>query len=183
MAEDREPARDASPEGIGAGPATQVAVSGRVMMLVHRTFEASAIAIFAVIVVVAVLQVVNRSFVGASLSWSEELQRYGHIWLVLIAITVAYRRGAHIGVDLLHDYLSPRNTGRIRIAIDAAWVLTGVLIIASTWKLLAIASRQVSPGIGVTMDKVYFGFVIGGAYLALTGIEQLVHRLRKGAGK
>ena len=43
----------------------------------------------------------NRFVLGYSLSWSEEFQKFGHVWMVMLAILVAYRRGAHLGMDML----------------------------------------------------------------------------------
>ena len=47
------------------------------------------------------LQIVNRFVFRLPLSWSEELQRFVHIWIVILAVPVAYRRGAHIGMNML----------------------------------------------------------------------------------
>lgn len=143
----------------------------------HRAVEAAAIALFLAIVLVAVAQIVNRFFLGQSLSWSEEFQRYGHIWLVLLAVTIAYRRGAHIGVDFLHGMLPDRPAATLRGLIDAAWLLLGVLICVSAWKILGVSSRQISAGLGVTMDKVYAGFLLGGGYMILSAAEQLALRI------
>ncbi|MBB4266606.1 TRAP transporter small permease [Roseospira visakhapatnamensis] len=147
------------------------------MRHLHRLIEWLAILMFTAIVVVAVIQVVNRFFLGNSLSWSEEFQRYGHIWLVLMSISIAYRRGAHIGVDLLHSLLPHRPATLLRGVIDVAWLLLGVLLIVSAWKILGVSARQISAGLGVTMDKVYAGFLFGGGYMILSAAEQLILRL------
>ncbi|WP_299904091.1 TRAP transporter small permease [uncultured Paracoccus sp.] len=158
-------------------PTTAAPASLGMMRWLHRVVEWLAIALFAAIVIVAVVSVVNRFFLGNSLSWSEEFQRYGHIWLVLLAVTIAYRRGSHIGVDLLHDMLPGRAAALLRGAIDAAWLLLGVLICWSAWKILGVSSRQISAGLGVTMDKVYAGFLLAGGYMILSAAEQLVLRI------
>jgi TRAP-type C4-dicarboxylate transport system permease small subunit len=70
-----------------------------------RAAEALVIALFAVIVLVGGLQVLCRYAINASLSWSEELQRYGLIWIVFLALVIGYRRGAHIGMGLFLEKL------------------------------------------------------------------------------
>lgn len=149
---------------------------GPVFKLVHRLFEAAVIVLFAAIVCAAVWQVLNRFVLGSSLSWSEEFQRYGHIWLVFFAVPIGYRRGAHIGVDILQNSLSKRNALVLDWIIDLAWLVLGVALIISVWGLIGVAWRQTSPGIGLTMDKVYFGLVIGGAYLAFTAVDRLLQK-------
>lgn len=66
--------------------------------------------------------------------------------------------------------------------IDAAWLLLGVLIVISAWKILGVSSRQISAGLGITMDKVYAGFLLGGGYMILAAAEQLVLRFTERAG-
>ncbi|PLW75428.1 TRAP transporter small permease [Cohaesibacter celericrescens] len=158
-------------------PAPNVPPSLGPMRYLHSTVEALAIALFLAIVTVAVAQVVNRFFLGQSLSWSEEFQRYGHIWLVFMAVSIAYRRSAHIGVDVFQQMMPSPVGHALRIAIDIAWLVLGVFLILSVSKLLGISSRQISAGLGITMNKVYFGFVLGGAYMMICAVEQLILRV------
>jgi TRAP-type C4-dicarboxylate transport system permease small subunit len=150
---------------------------GLVFTAIHRLFEAAAIALFVAIVIVAVLQVVNRFFIGSSLSWSEEFQRYGHIWLVFFAVPIGYRRGSHIGIDFLQRALRGGSAKALEWLLDLGWLILGVIIVYSTLLLLGVASRQHSPGIGLSMDKIYFGFVLGGGYLVLTAIDRMLQKL------
>ena len=46
-------------------------------------------AIFGLIVCIALLQVFHRFALNSSLSWSEELQIFGHIWIVFLGAAVA----------------------------------------------------------------------------------------------
>ena len=73
-----------------------------------RAVEYTVALCFLLIVIVGSLQVFNRFVLNMSLSWSEEFQRYGQIWIVFLGIPVAYRRGVHIGMELLSDRHSRR---------------------------------------------------------------------------
>ena len=64
---------------------------------VDRAVEYLLFLFFLAFTLVGGLQVFNRFVLGLPLSWSEEFQKYGHIWMVMLAIPVAYRRGAHLG--------------------------------------------------------------------------------------
>lgn len=145
--------------------------------IVHRSFELAAITLFTIILVAAVLQVVNRFVIGSSLSWSEELQRYGHIWLVFFAIPIGYRRGAHIGVDFLERALKGPAARAMAWVLDLGWLALGTVVTYSTLLLLGVASRQHSPGLGITMDKVYLGLAIGGAYAIFTAIDRMAQKI------
>src|SRR5438046_10734845 len=73
----------------------------RLFGAIDRTVEYALFLIFLVFTLVGGLQVFNRFVLGLPLSWSEEFQKFGHIWMVMLAIPVAYRRGAHLGMDML----------------------------------------------------------------------------------
>ena len=146
------------------------------MAALHRIVEAFLVALFAALVAVALWQVTGRFALNASLSWSEEFQRYAHIWLVFLGIAVAYRRGAHIGVDLLLEAVPARAARGLVLLADAAWLALGLAIALMSLRLMAVAGSQTSPGLGVSMDRVYLGLVLGGAYLALVAAERLARR-------
>ena len=75
------------------------------MRSIDRTVEFALFVIFLIFTLVGGLQIFNRFALGLPLSWSEEFQKFGHIWMVFLAIPVAYRRGAHIGMDMLYMLL------------------------------------------------------------------------------
>ena len=62
---------------------------------IDRAVEWLVAAIFALIVGISLLQVFHRFALNSSLSWSEEAQIFGHIWIVFIGIPVAYRSEEH----------------------------------------------------------------------------------------
>ncbi len=87
----------------------------RLFAAIDRAVEFVLFAIFLTFTIVGGLQVFNRFVLGFPLSWSEEFQKFGHIWMVMLAIPVAYRRGAHLGMDML-----------LRLIPDKAQLAVGV---------------------------------------------------------
>lgn len=170
-------------------PFTRIADAvGRVVNIVDRAAEGLIVALFAMIVLVGGLQVVCRYGFNASLSWSEELQRYGLIWMVFLAMVVGYRRGAHIGMGLFLEKL-PRFVQRpMGWLIDLLWLGLGLALVifsvayrsAAGMTFIKSVSRQSSAGLGLRMDLVYACIVIGGAYLTLAAVH---HLLRRAAGE
>ena len=161
---------------------------GAILRGVDRVAEALIVALFAAIVLVGGLQVVCRYGINASLSWSEELQRYGLIWIVFLAMVVGYRRGAHIGMGLFLEKM-PRAVQRpMGWFIDLLWLGLGVAMVFFTAAYRSAAgitfiksvSRQSSAGLGLRMDIVYSCIVIGGGYLVLAAVHNL---LRRAAGE
>ncbi len=149
-----------------------------------RAAEALVIALFAVIVLVGGLQVLCRYAINASLSWSEELQRYGLIWIVFLALVIGYRRGAHIGMGLFLEKLPRAVQVPMGWFIDFLWLGLGLAMVcysclyrsASGLTFMKSVSRQSSAGLGLRMDIVYACIVLGGAYLVLAACYNLLRR-------
>lgn len=159
-------------------------IFGRIMRAVDRAAEALIVLLFAAIVLVGGLQVICRYGFNASLSWSEELQRYGLIWMVFLALVAGYRRGAHIGMTFLLERLPRGLRAPIGWGIDLLWLGLGLAMVGYTagyqsaagMTFLRSVSRQSSAGMGVRMDLVYACIVVGGVYLALAALHHLLGR-------
>jgi len=140
---------------------------------IDRAVEHALFLIFLAFSIVGGMQVFNRFVLGLPLSWSEEFQKFGHIWMVFLAIPVAYRRGAHIGMDMVLRLL-PRPAQRvIGFAIELMWLMLAAAIGVFTLRLMEVARMQDSPGLGLRMDLVYGGMVVGAVYLALVALRRL----------
>jgi len=161
---------------------------GAVVRAADRVSEALVILLFAAIVVIGGMQVLCRYVFNASLSWSEELQRYGLIWIVFLALVIGYRRGAHIGMSLLLERLPRAVQTPMGWFIDLLWLgLGGAMVFFSAFyrsaagiTFIKSVGRQSSAGMGLRMDIVYSCIVIGGTYLTLAALHNL---LRRAAGE
>ena len=145
----------------------------RILDAIDRGAELLLAAIFAVIVSVALLQVFHRFVLNSSLSWSEELQIFGHIWIVFIGIPVAYRRGAHLYIETFCDRLSPRPRAVFNLAIELTWLAFALSLMVLGWMVMRVAHLQSSPGLELPMSYPYAGMVVGGAYLMLVALRRI----------
>ena len=145
----------------------------RLFRAVDRSVEYSLFLIFLVFTLVGGLQVFNRFVLGLPLSWSEEFQKFGHIWMVMLAIPVAYRRGAHLGMDMLLRLLPALAQKGVAILTEVLWLTLALAVGRYTFAIMAVAKFQESPGLGWPMDYVYFGMVIGAAYLGFVALRRL----------
>jgi TRAP-type C4-dicarboxylate transport system permease small subunit len=136
-------------------------------------FEIAIIAVFIMMVVVGGMQVFNRFVLNRSLSWSSELQRYAHIWLVYMTIPVAYRRGRHIGMDVVKQRMSATAQRGLAFLNHILWIVLSGSIILFTRRVMQVAVRQKSPGMGLRMDFVYLGLVVGAVYLLFIALRKL----------
>jgi TRAP-type C4-dicarboxylate transport system permease small subunit len=146
----------------------------RLMSAIDRAFEALVVVIFAAMIVVGTAQVFNRYVLNMSLSWSEEFQRYGQIWLVFLAVPIAYRLGMHMGIDGLRAVLGERGRRWFTRFVDVLWMILGGAIALGTYQFMGLLSTQRSAGLGLPMHWVYAGVLIGAGYMILVGVRRLV---------
>ncbi|MBL8670268.1 MAG: TRAP transporter small permease [Alphaproteobacteria bacterium] len=145
---------------------------------IDRAVESALFAIFLAFTIVGGLQVFNRFVLGLPLSWSEEFQKFGHIWMVFLAIPVAYRRGAHLGMDALLRLLPVAAQRGIGFAIELMWLALAASIGWFTLAIMQVARMQDSPGLGLRMDHVYAGMVVGSVYLGIVALRRIAAHLR-----
>ncbi|TVM19253.1 TRAP transporter small permease [Oceanidesulfovibrio indonesiensis] len=119
------------------------------------------------------LQVFFRYALNDSLFWSEELGRLILVWLTFLGASVAYKRGAHIGVDALVNALP--SAGR-RLASIAATCVGLFLFSILAWKgfeFLDFIKFQQTTSLGVSKRVPFLMVPVGGAIMLLHGIAFL----------
>jgi TRAP-type C4-dicarboxylate transport system permease small subunit len=145
----------------------------RLLDAIDRGAEGLVAAIFAIIVVIALLQVFHRFALNSSLSWSEEAQIFGHIWIVFIGIPVAYRRGAHLYIETFCDMLPRRPRAAFNLLVEITWAAFALSLMVLGFMVARIAHLQSSPGLDLPMSYPYAGMVVGGAYLMLVALRRI----------
>jgi TRAP-type transport system small permease protein len=145
----------------------------RLLAWVDRGVEYGVAAIFAAMCLVGLLQVFNRFVLNRSLSWSEEFQIFCHIWIVFLAIPIAYRRGAHLAVESIRAML-PQGAGKFfDFFIELLWLWFALALTWLSWRVSEVAKLQGSPGLEIPMSYPYYGMVVGGAYLLMVVLRRL----------
>jgi TRAP-type transport system small permease protein len=144
---------------------------------IDRAIELIVAAIFAGMVIVGSWQVFSRFVLNATPSWSEEIQIFGHIWLVFLAIPIAYRRGAHITVEAIRSYLARWMNKALDLAIELLWIGFAVATAYYSYRVSLVTGNSVSPGLEIPMSYPYYGMILGSVYLLLVVIRRLAGEL------
>lgn len=153
----------------------------RALAAADRGVELLAAAIFAIMLGIGLLQVFHRFMLNSSLSWSEEAQIFGHIWVVFLGIPIAYRRGAHLYIETFRDMLPPPLGAAFDLMVELLWAAFAASLMVLGYQVAQVAALQESPGLEIPMSWPYGGMVFGGAYLLLVALQRIVDwRLRSG---
>ena len=113
-------------------------------------------------------QVFFRYVLNQSLFWSEELARYLLVWLTFLGATVAYRRKAHPGIDVLYSRISPPLQKTSVIATHLASIALFVVMIFYGYQFAHFVRMQISPAL-------YLPKWIILSIIPLSGLILLVH--------
>ncbi|MFZ4808310.1 MAG: TRAP transporter small permease [Hyphomicrobiaceae bacterium] len=107
------------------------------------------------------LQFFTRYVLNDSLAWTEEIARYGLMWLTFIGGIVVVRKRSHIAVEALLHFL-PRATARWLLAvIDTVKLVFMALLALFAWQITQAMHWQRMVIIDLPMSVVYGGIAIG----------------------
>lgn len=149
---------------------------GRVNRPVALAARNLAGALIAVMLALALAQIVSRGVFHYSLDWAEELARVALVWSVLLVAPYAYRKGAHVAIVSFAEALPPRLLVFTSLLLNGliVWILA-VLFIESFafWRrgLEIMAST-----LQIKMAWIYAIVPAAFAMLILVGVE-LIGRL------
>jgi TRAP-type transport system small permease protein len=146
----------------------------KVFAWIDRGVEYGVAAIFAAMCAVGLLQVFNRFVLNKSLSWSEEFQIFCHVWIVFLAIPIAYRRGAHLSMESFRKMFAPRVGRAFDTVIEILWLWFAVALAWLAWRVSEVAKLQSSPGLELPMNYVYYSMVVGGVYLLFAVLRRML---------
>lgn len=129
------------------------------------------------------VNVVARYGFNNSFTWAEELTRYAIVWMVFVGGSVAARKGAHIGVDVLARLLGERAAARVlTVGVDLLCVAFSLFLVFFGWELVAQAREfgQLTPALQIPLWTVQLAIPVGGALMALRFAQRIVGALAGG---
>jgi TRAP-type C4-dicarboxylate transport system permease small subunit len=86
------------------------------IVIEHHPEDWIAIILFWSLAFIVFLQFFTRYFMNDSLSWTEEIARYGLMWVVFIGGAVVTRKNSHIAVELLSNVMKPSPARTVLLA-------------------------------------------------------------------
>jgi TRAP-type C4-dicarboxylate transport system permease small subunit len=130
---------------------------------VRRSLKAGADAIgaglFALMLVVFLVQIVARFVFNRPLPWTDELAVVLYVWVILWAAAFMVPTREHVVFDLVYNAVGPRTrramqaVGALLIGVLAAWALPG------SWDYVRFMAREGTPVLGLPFSWVYLPFV------------------------
>ncbi len=151
---------------------------GRVLRPIRRAVELTIVALFGVLTVSVFLQVVARYVFNQPPTWTEELARFCQVWIILLAASVAIRKGSHLSVDYLGRFLPPRARTAVALATGALITIYSAVVMVWGVQLMRIGTLQTSPAMQINMGLVYLVFPLAGGLMVLESVLTTIDRGR-----
>ena len=132
------------------------------IVIEHHPEDWIAFVIFWSLALIVFLQFFTRYVLNDSLSWTEEIARYGLMWIVFIGGIMVTRRNTHIAVELLSNIMQP---GPARAALLALvdFIKLGFLGLLAflSWTITERMHQQRMTVFDLPMSYVYGGVAFG----------------------
>jgi TRAP-type C4-dicarboxylate transport system permease small subunit len=140
-------------------------------------------ALLAVMLALALAQIISRGVFHYSLDWAEELARVALVWSVLLVAPYAYRKGAHVAIVSFAEALPARLLVGVSLLLNTlvVWIVA-VLFVESFafWRRgLDISASTMD----LPMAWIYAIVPFALALLMLVGLELVLRLLLHMAGQ
>ena len=144
------------------GRATTDQAEDAEVVIEHHPEDWLAFVIFWSLAFIVFLQFFTRYVLNDSLAWTEEIARYGLMWVVFIGGIMVTRRNTHIAVELLSNVMKP---GPLRATLLAFvdFVKLGFigLLAFLSWTIIERMGVQRMTVFDLPMSYVYAGVALG----------------------
>ncbi|WP_119308792.1 TRAP transporter small permease [Cohaesibacter haloalkalitolerans] len=135
-------------------------------------------ALFVFFVSITFLQVVLRYLFSNSLGWIDEISRFSFIWMVFLAAAICAKRGTHMAITLLEEFLGPKVQKPLLVLADISMLVFASVIGIGGWQLMQLNWTSTSPAIGMPIAWVQLALPLFGLFTVVFSIDHLINILR-----
>ncbi|MBU6377666.1 MAG: TRAP transporter small permease subunit [Gammaproteobacteria bacterium] len=135
-------------------------------------------ALLAMMLAVALAQILSRALFNHTLDWAEETARMALVWSALLAAPMGYRAAGHVAITAFIEGLPPRVLYVTGVVVN---LLVGWICLEFLLESIAFVARGdtiVSTGLGIRMSFIYAVVPLSLAALLLVSIEACLRLLR-----
>jgi len=138
------------------------------------------LAFYVMLVLTMAVEVVRREFFEYSSIWGEEIVRYSFIYLAWIGAATAVRERAHIRIDVLMHYLSPRLKALLYIFGDLVMFVVACVALYWSFETVMISWKFGSVSHGLRVSLVWFlaAVPIGFSLMILRLVQSFIRDIR-----
>ncbi|MBU2531588.1 MAG: TRAP transporter small permease [Alphaproteobacteria bacterium] len=127
------------------------------LKMIDDNLERWALLVFYTLLVVTMsVEVIRRELFAYSSIWGEEIVRYAFIYLVWIGAAAAVKERAHIRIDVLFHYTSPRVKALLYLFGDFVMLVVAALALFWSFETVVVSWKFGSVSHGLRLPMVIF---------------------------
>jgi TRAP-type C4-dicarboxylate transport system permease small subunit len=128
------------------------------------------------------MQVVMRYVFARPNPWTEELSRFGFIWLSMLGAALAVELGSHFVFDQLVSTMRPKLQMLVRLSSTAFVAVLAFALVVLGLELVVLANSQRSPALNIPISWIYASVPVAGL-LMLLHITAALDRVLRGSAE
>jgi TRAP-type C4-dicarboxylate transport system permease small subunit len=127
------------------------------LALFDKNAERYALLVFyTMLVATMAIEVIRREVFAYSSIWGEEIVRYSFIYLAWIGASSAVKERAHIRIDVVFNYVSPRIKALLYIFGDLVMLIVAVIAVWWSMETVGVSWKFGSVTHGLRLPLVWF---------------------------
>lgn len=134
--------------------------------LVNKVLGSFTVAIFTILVICVVWQVVSRYVLGKPSTSTDEIARFLFMWVAFMGAAYTLGQKRHLAIDIVSLWLEDKPLRNVRIAvfvIIAAFVSIVMIYGGGQLMIDTLEKGQVTPALRIPMGYVYGAIPVSGA--------------------
>jgi TRAP-type C4-dicarboxylate transport system permease small subunit len=116
-----------------------------------------------------------RYVLNDSIYWSNEVARYLLVYIVFLGATMAHKHKAHIRIDMIHAYLSPRARRYLESTISVLFLLFWGIILAGSVKLFPLFLMQTTATLQIPYAVPFAALPVSAVIWLLYCVDDILH--------
>ena len=139
------------------------------------------IAIFAVLVLVVLWQVIARQVLGQPSTWSTTVAQYMLVWLTLFSMAFVFAERGHVAVDIVSRLAPPAVQKILAVLVEVAiGLFAGLGLVWGGIRGVGLTWTQTIPGLPVTIGHMYLALPVCGVIVVVVAIMDLIDASKYG---
>lgn len=129
--------------------------------------------------VLVIINVFMRYFLKAGIYWSEEVATASFVWAVFIGAVAGYKKGKHIGVDILVNLLPAKIQKVVVIIVDIILIILNGYMTYLAVVFISLSYIKPTPVLGVSSAYISSALLVSFALVTLYSVIFLIRDIRR----
>ena len=129
--------------------------------------------------VLVVANIISRYFLKTGIFWSEEVATGFFVWSVFIGAAAAFKKGQHIGIDIIVSKLSGRNRAIANVLIDLVVLIVIGFITVFSVLYVKTSYTKPTPVLGVSSAYISSSIIVGFTFMLIRAFIFLFDDIKK----